>query len=70
MPKVYLETTVVSYLTARTSCDVIVAAHQELTTEWWNQQRQRFNCYVSALVLEEAGSWRSRDGGAAIEGTA
>ncbi|MFI5396851.1 MAG: hypothetical protein ACHQ9S_15045 [Candidatus Binatia bacterium] len=30
-PRVYLETTVISYLTARPSRDIVVAAHQELT---------------------------------------
>ncbi len=33
--KVYLETTITSYLTARPSRDLVVAAHQELTMEWW-----------------------------------
>ena len=55
MPKVYLETTIASYLTARASRDLVVAAHQELTAEWWNQHRHRFNLFVSGLVLEEAG---------------
>jgi hypothetical protein len=56
MPKVYLETTIASYLTARTSSDLIVAAHQELTSEWWNQHRHRFDLFVSGLVLEEVAS--------------
>src|SRR5471030_1860378 len=54
-PKVYLETTIASYLTARTSRDLVVAAHQELTAEWWNQHRNRFSLFVSGLVLQEAG---------------
>lgn len=54
-PKVYLETTIASYLTARTSRDLVVAAHQELTAEWWNQHRNRFRLFVSGLVLQEAG---------------
>ena len=52
--KVYLETSVISYLTARPSRDLIVAAHQELTFEWWTQHRSRFNLFVSELVLQEA----------------
>jgi hypothetical protein len=55
-PKVYLETTIASYLTARTSRDLVVAAHQGLTAEWWNQHRGRFSLFVSGLVLREAGS--------------
>jgi hypothetical protein len=56
MPKVYLETTIASYLTARTSRDLIVAAHQELTFEWWGRHRHNFDPFVSGLVLEEAAS--------------
>jgi hypothetical protein len=56
MPKVYLETTIASYLTARTSRDLIVAAHQELTFEWWDRHRHSFDLFVSGLVLEEAAS--------------
>lgn len=52
--RVYVETTVVSYLTARTSRDLVVAAHQELTIEWWTRHRQRFDLYVSEIVLREA----------------
>ena len=52
--KVYLETTIASYLTARPSRDLVVAAHQKLTMEWWTIQRHRFNLFVSDLVLQEA----------------
>jgi len=34
-PRIYLETTFVSYLTARVSRDLVVAAHQQVTNEWW-----------------------------------
>lgn len=53
-PKVYIETTVVSYLTARGSRDLIVAAHQELTQEWWQRRRDAFELYCSQLVVQEA----------------
>lgn len=53
-PSVYVETTVVSYLTGRTSRDVIVAGRQALTAEWWETCRQRFEIFVSPLVVEEA----------------
>ena len=55
-PRVHVETTVPSYLTARPSSDLVVAAHQELTAEWWSQHRHRFSLFVSALVLQEAGT--------------
>jgi len=53
-PKVYLETTVISYLTGSPSRDLIVAAHQQITREWW-QGRKRFDLYVSQVVVQEAG---------------
>lgn len=52
--RVYLETSVISYLTARPSRDVIVAGRQALTVEWWETRRSRFDLYVSALVVGEA----------------
>jgi len=55
-PKVYLETTIISYLAARPSRDIIIAAHQELTNEWWENRRKRFNLFVSQLVIQEAKS--------------
>ena len=52
--KVYIETSVASYLTARPSRDLMVAAHQELTAEWWANHRERFEVYISEIVLREA----------------
>ena len=52
--KVYIETSVVSYLTARPSRDLVVAAHQEITAEWWANHRQRFDLFISDIVLREA----------------
>jgi len=53
--RVYLETTIVSYLAAQPSRDLVVAANQELTREWWERRRGDFDIYVSQLVLDEAG---------------
>lgn len=53
-PRVYLETTIISYLTAKPSRDLVVAAHQRLTRQWWRRRRDEFSLYVSELVLEEA----------------
>jgi predicted nucleic acid-binding protein len=55
-PKVYLETTIISYLTARPSRDIITAAHQQSTQEWWDMSREKFDVYVSQIVIQEAGS--------------
>jgi predicted nucleic acid-binding protein len=52
-PKLYIETSVVSYLTARGSRDLILAAHQEVTRTWW-ASRDGYDLYVSQFVLDEA----------------
>jgi hypothetical protein len=49
----YLETSVVSYLTARSSRNVIVAAHQQITQDWWRRRRKDFDVCVSQFVLDE-----------------
>ena len=54
MESVYIETTVISYLAARPSRDLLVAAHQQATHDWWRERRQAFECYVSQVVLDEA----------------
>jgi len=51
---VYVETTVVSYYTARPSRDLIIAAHQEATHELWPKLVSEYESYVSVLVREEA----------------
>jgi len=51
---VYIETSVVSYLTARPSRDLVVAAYQEITREWWREAADRFELVASPLVVTEA----------------
>jgi hypothetical protein len=53
MEKVYLETTILSYLVSDPSRDLIVAGHQAVTRQWWDAQRPFFDCFISAVVLEE-----------------
>ena len=50
---VYIESSVISYLTARPSRDLVIAGHQAVTAEWWNERRLRYDVYVSPLVVEE-----------------
>ena len=52
--RLYIETTVVSYLVARPSRDLIVAGHQEATREFWPSLTTDYDTFVSALVYEEA----------------
>jgi predicted nucleic acid-binding protein len=51
---VYIETSIVSYLTARPSSNLLAAAWQKATIDWWDTQRERFDLYISATVIEEA----------------
>ncbi len=52
-PSLYLETTIPSYLTSRSSRDLIVAGHQQLTREWWEWRKGAFQLYLSQLVIDE-----------------
>lgn len=52
-PKVYIETTIPSYLTARLSRDLLMATHQQLTHVWWQDRRHEFELYISQLVINE-----------------
>lgn len=53
-PKVYLETSIVSYLTAQRSRDIVTSARQQITREWWQKRRENFDLYVSEFVVTEA----------------
>ena len=52
--RVYLETTIVSYLTARPMRTVVGAAHQQITLDWWEGRRHAFDLVVSEAVIREA----------------
>jgi hypothetical protein len=52
-PKVYLESSLVSYLTSKPSRDIIIASRQQVTQVWWETQRTRFTLYISPLVIQE-----------------
>src|SRR5207248_5567475 len=53
--RIYIETTFVSYLTARPSRDLIIAGHQQITHDWWDHCRRDYELCVSQLVFQEAG---------------
>lgn len=53
--RIYIETTVVSYFTARPSRDIIIAGHQETTRDLWPNLTAKYETYISAIVYEEAG---------------
>ena len=55
LQRVYIETTFVSYLTARPSRDVVIAGHQQSTHEWWDTCRADYELCASELVFRESG---------------
>jgi predicted nucleic acid-binding protein len=50
---VYIETSIVGYLTARPSNNLILMANLEITREWWDTRREQFTLYISQVVLDE-----------------
>jgi len=50
---VYIETSILGYLTARSTRNLILAANIEVTKEWWELRRSAFTLYVSQVVLDE-----------------
>lgn len=53
-PRVYLETTIPSYLTAWPSRDLVMAANQETTREWWTNRKDSFELFVSQTVIKKS----------------
>jgi hypothetical protein len=67
MESVYLETTFVSYLVSRPSRDLLIAAHQQATRDWWSDRRREFECYVSQVVIDEASAGDAEEAGTRLE---
>lgn len=62
--RLYMETTIPSYLTSRPSRDLVIAGHQQVTKEWWETRKGAFEIYISQLVIDEV---RAGDPAAARE---
>ena len=52
-PRLYLETTIPSYLVSRRSRDLRITADQETTTEWWDTKRHEYDLFTSEIVIAE-----------------
>jgi predicted nucleic acid-binding protein len=52
-PKLYIETTIPSYLVSMPSRDIIVAGHQQTTQLWWNLRKDNFDIFISQFVIDE-----------------
>jgi len=51
---IYIETTISSYLAALPSRDLLQAARQQITQDWWNNKRQNYDLCISEIVIDEA----------------
>ena len=56
MATVYIETSIVGYMTARSSDAVIFLARQQLTLQWWTDQKDKYDLVTSQLAIDEAGA--------------
>jgi predicted nucleic acid-binding protein len=56
LSKLYLETSIVSYLTSAPSRDLVTAGRQQLTREWWRDRKSEFEIYISEFVVSEVSS--------------
>lgn len=56
MKSVYIETSIPSYLTARPNADIRAMAWQQITLQWWDEERIHYEIFISELVLTEASS--------------
>ena len=54
--KIFVETTISSYLVARPARDVVQMARQQTTREWWDRCRGSHELFTSQIVLDEAGA--------------
>ncbi len=54
MATVYIETSIVSYLRQRPSSQIVMAARQLLTHQWWNHERGKYELVTSQYVIDEA----------------
>ena len=54
-PDIYIENSIISYLASRPTKNLLAAARQEITYEWWHSRRDKFTLYISELVITEAG---------------
>jgi predicted nucleic acid-binding protein len=50
---VYIETSVIGYLTARSTKNLIIAGNIETTRDWWQNRRSEFALYISQVVVDE-----------------
>ena len=50
---IYIESSVISYFTARRPREIVAAAHQEITIDWWEEELTKFEPFISQFVIDE-----------------
>jgi len=65
--RLYIESTIPSYVAARPAKDLLQAARQRLARRWWHQDSQGHQLYISELVLQEIGKGDSEQSAARLE---
>lgn len=50
---VYVESSVISYLTGRPGSDIVITARQSMTVHWWHNKKRKFKLFISAMVIQE-----------------
>ena len=53
MQTVYVETSIISYLASKPSRDIITAARQTITHDWWANESHKYELFVSTIVIDE-----------------
>ncbi len=53
--RIYIESTIPSYVVARPARDLLQAARQQLTRDWWDLKRHKHELFTSQVVLGEIG---------------
>ena len=51
--RIYIESTIPSYVVARPARDLLQAARQQLTRDWWDTQRDKHDLFTSQVALDE-----------------
>ena len=68
--RIYIESTIPSYVVARPARNLLQAARQELTRDWWNLKRQEHELFTSQIVLDEIAAGESETARRRLEITA
>jgi len=66
-PSLYVETTIIGYLTSRVSNLLVAAANQQITRDWWDGHRGDFDLFISRFVVDECAAGDSEGASERLE---